>query len=347
VLAALLAAGCGEGGTGPDEGPDLDALFAPPATSELAAVRAEWAARDPAPADVRVESTQRIMLGSTPATLRVLSHAIEGGRHYGAVITAEGAPPGSLPVLVYLHGGDDGVAVDELLLLTLAFGDAFRGFAWVLPSFRGELLQARGGSWRSGGAASPWDRDVDDAMALLGAALATTPAADPTRVGALGFSRGGGVALLMGIRDERVDRVVEFFGPTDFLGADFRAATERALDGSLPALPGVRVLNERMIQPYAAGTLALAQARLELARRSAVLFAAELPPVLIHHGSADPVVAVSHAESLIGALQRLGRGTPATADEWYLYAGAGHDPLALAGAVARTTRFLAALAGGS
>jgi dipeptidyl aminopeptidase/acylaminoacyl peptidase len=296
---------------------------------------------------VRVESTQRIMLGSTPATLRVLSHAIEGGRHYGAVITAEGAAPGSLPVMVYLHGGDGGVAVDELLLLTLAFGDAFRGFAWVLPSFRGEMLQTRGGSWRSGGAASPWDRDVDDGIALLGAALATTPAADPARVGALGFSRGGGVALLMGIRDDRVDRVVSFFGPTDFFGVDFRAAMERALEGELPPLPGLDVLEERLVEPYAAGTLALGQARLELARRSAVLFAAGLPPVQIHHGTADELVAVSQAESLIAALQRLGRGTPATPDEWYLYAGAGHDPLAMAGSVGRTTRFLAALAGGS
>jgi dipeptidyl aminopeptidase/acylaminoacyl peptidase len=293
--------------------------------------------------DVRVESTQQITLGGAPSTLRVLSHSITGGRPYGAVITADGAAARSLPVMVYLHGGDDGVAVDELLLLTLAFGDAFRGFAWVLPSFRSEPLQTRGGSWTSGGEASPWDRDVDDAIALLGAALASAPAADPARVGALGFSRGGGVALLMGIRDDRVDRVVSFFGPTNFLGAEFRAAAERLLTGDAPALPGVGVLDERVIQPYADGALPLAEARLALARRSAVLFAEDLPTVQIHHGTADQVVAVTQAESLIAALQRLGRGTPRTPDEWYLYQGVGHDPLAMAGSVARTTRFLAPL----
>ena len=345
LLAALLAAGCGDGGAGPDDGPDLDGLFALPTAAELAAVRADWAGRDPVPVDVRVESTQTITLGGAPATLRVLSHRVAGGRHYGAVITADGAAPRSLPVLVYLHGGDDGVGVNDLLLLSLALGDAVRGFTWMLPSFRGEALVTPGATYRSGGEPSPWDRDVDDAIALLGAALATAPAADPTRVGALGFSRGGGVALLMGIRDERVDRVIDFFGPTDFLGPYIREVVEQALDGDLRPLPGLDVLDERFIQPFGAGALPLAQARLELVRRSAVLFAAELPTLQIHHGMADAVVEVSQAESLIAALQGLGRGAPGTADEWFLYAGAGHDPLAMAGSVAHTTRFLAALVG--
>jgi dipeptidyl aminopeptidase/acylaminoacyl peptidase len=233
--------------------------------------------------------------------------------------------------------------VDELLLLSLALGDAFGGFVWVVPSFRSEPLQVRGTTHRSGGAASPWDRDVDDAIALLGAALAGTPAADSARVGVLGFSRGGGVALLMGIRDPRVDRVVSFFGPTDFLGDDMRALMEEAIDGELPPLPGLDALDQTLIRPFAAGTLPLAQARLELVRRSPVLFADRLPPTQLHHGTADPVVAVSQAERLIAELRRLGRGAPATADEWYLYEGAGHDPLALAGSVGRTTRFLSAL----
>jgi dipeptidyl aminopeptidase/acylaminoacyl peptidase len=279
--------------------------------------------------------------------LRVLSHAITGGRHYGAVVTADGAAPRSLPALLYLHGGDDGVAVSDLLLLSLALGDNMRRFAWILPSFRSEALGTPAATYRSGGEASPWDRDVDDAMALLSAALATTPAADSARVGAIGFSRGGGVALLMGIRDERVDRAIDFFGPTDFFGPYIREVVEQALAGELRSLPGLDVLDERFIQPFGAGALSLSQARLELARRSVVLFAAELPPVQIHHGLADQVVEPSQAESLISSLQRLGRGTPATPDEWYLYAGAGHDPLGMAGAVARTTQFLTALAGGS
>jgi dipeptidyl aminopeptidase/acylaminoacyl peptidase len=336
--------GCGDGGAGPEEGPDLDALFAPATAAEIAAVRADWAGRDPAPADVRVESTQTITFGGVPSTLRVLSHAIAGGRHYGAVITANGAAPGTLPVLVYLHGGDGGVGVNDLFLLSLALGDAVRGFTWVLPSFRGESLTTPGGTYRSGGEPSPWDRDVDDAIALLGAALTNAPAADPSRVVALGFSRGGGVALLMGIRDERVDRVIDFFGPTDFFGPYIREVTEQALDGELRPLPGLDVLDERFIQPFGAGALPLAQLRLELARRSAVLFAAELPTVQIHHGTADSVVAVSQSERLIAALQGLGRGAPATLDEWHLYTGAGHNPLEMAGSVARTTRFLAALA---
>ena len=33
----------------------------------------------------------------------------------------------------------------------------------------------------------------------------------------MGYSRGGGVSLMLGIRDPRVDRVVNVFGPTDVL----------------------------------------------------------------------------------------------------------------------------------
>ncbi|MEX2578628.1 MAG: hypothetical protein WD342_06185, partial [Verrucomicrobiales bacterium] len=128
LLCGLLIAGCGDEPvpTGvepdPDPAPDVDALFAPATPHEIAAVRAEWASRDVAPVDSRVEQSELAILGGTLATLRVVSHQIESGRHYGAVITPDGAAPGSLPVLVVAHGGDQGVRISDLLPLTLALG---------------------------------------------------------------------------------------------------------------------------------------------------------------------------------------------------------------------------------
>jgi len=325
----------------PEPEVDLAALFAPPTDAEIAAVRAEWAARDTEPVDMVLEGSEDFMLGSVPATVRILSHAIPGGRHYGAVVTAEGAAASSLPVVVYAHGGDQGVSTSELALVAFALGDVSAGFAWVVPSFRSETLRTAEGTWQSGGQASPWDLDVDDAMALLGAALGEAPETDADRVGVLGFSRGAGVGLLMGIRDARVDRVVEFFGPTDFFGPYIRTVVEEALDGSLRNLPGLPALNDRFIQPYAAGSLTVAEARTELVRRSAVLFAADLPELQIHHGTLDEVVEVSQAERLIEVLEAMGRGPPD--DGYFVYPGGNHDPITLPGSVGRARAFLEAL----
>jgi dipeptidyl aminopeptidase/acylaminoacyl peptidase len=327
----------------PDPVPDLDALFAPPTSEEINAVRADWDSRDAAPIDAKIEASEAWLLGGAPATLRVVSHAIEGGRHYGAVIAPNGAAAGSLPVLVLAHGGDQGVRTSDVGALTFVLGSVAAEFVWVIPSFRSEPLMTAERVWPSDGQASPWDRDVDDALALLGAALELTPAADEDRVGVLGLSRGAAVALLMGIRDPRIDRIVAFSGPTDFLGPFIRDVIEDELDGSPTNLPGLSTLGTRFVQPFAAGSLAVADLRMELVRRSAVLFAADLPPLQIHHGSLDAVVPVGEAHALIAALESLGRGPPD--DGFFLYPGGGHDPLSMSGSVSLAVAFLQELVG--
>lgn len=326
------------------EGVNLTTLFAPPAPAERDAIEAEWATRDVSARDVRVVREEAMTLGGAPATLRILSHLVDGSTHYGAIIAPEGAP-GSLPVVVYGHGGDDGFDVDELSLLAGALGSAAAGYVFIAPSFRSEPLVLDGTTYLSGGEASPWDRDVDDALALLTATAQVTPQADPTRVGIVGLSRGAGVGLLMAIREPEIDVVVEFFGPTDFFGEWVQGITEDALRGELADLPGLDVLDERFIQPLRSGALTEAEVRPELIRRSAVLFAAELPDTQIHHGTADMVVDVSQAESLIAALEALGRGEPE--DQFFLYAGAGHDPFGMPLSIPRTVDFIGRLDAGA
>ena len=60
----------------------------------------------------------------------------------------------------------------------------------------------------------------------------------------VGFSRGAAVALLMGLRDERIDLVVDFFGPTDFFGDLAKLVVNQALLGFVFPLPGVAFLND-------------------------------------------------------------------------------------------------------
>jgi dipeptidyl aminopeptidase/acylaminoacyl peptidase len=216
------------------------------------------------------------------------------------------------------------VSMNDVALITLLLGEQVRNFVYVVPSFRSERLTVGSATWLSQGPASPWDRDVDDALALLDVALQRVPEADASRIGVLGVSRGGGVGLLMAIRDARIDAVLTLAGPTDFMGPWVRGLTEDALRGQLRPLPGMRVLDERYIQPLRRGELSEAGFRLELIRRSPVLWAARLPRVQVHHGTADDVVPVEQAEALRTAVQRVGGRT---GDEFFLYPGAGHGNL--------------------
>ena len=180
---------------------------------------------------------------------------------------------------------------------------------------------------------------MDDAIALASIAFESTPEAMPGAYSVIGGSRGAGVALLTAIRDERVERVVAFYGPTDFFDPWVRAIVwKAALDGPWD-LPGLIHLDSTVIQPYVRGAIDMPEARLELVRRSSVLYADDLPAVQLHHGTADFTVPVSQAESLMRTMEALGRGAPRF--EAFIYDGGGHDFWSLDGALSRAADFIA------
>jgi acetyl esterase/lipase len=346
MASVFVIAGC-EDSSGPEEriveGIDFNALFAAPSDEEIRAILTEWGERDVTPRIVETVLTTTVAIGSTQATLLIVSHVVDEVLHYGAILVPEGAAAASLPLLIYAHGGDGGVDIDELLpLIPLLLGGLESEFVFVAPSFRSEPLVYDGVTYSSEGPPSPWDRDVDDALALLGVAASDlVPEADPDRIGVIGFSRGANVGMLMAERDPRIDIVVEFFGPTDFFGPFVQDVVEEALRGQPRNLPGVDFLNSEYIQPLKNGDLTIEEVRPELVRRSAVLFAARLPSLQVHHGTDDLVVPVGEAERLIAVMQGLGRNEPEF--EHYIYAGGSHNPLTLTGSITRTSTFISRL----
>ncbi len=317
---------------------ELDNVFAAPTAAEIEAVRADWAARDISAVDVFVEFTETYPLGETPATLRVVSHQVGEVRHYGAILAPDSAAPGTLPVLMYLHGGDSGVDVGDIDIVGYSLGELRDSFVYVIPSFRSERLEYGDSVWVSTGSGGHWDYDVDDALALLNVALELTPQAKSEGVSIVGGSRGAGVAMLAGIRDERIENIVAFFGPTDFFDDWVRQIVREAVLGRPRQLTGVAHMDSTFVQPYMRGEIELAELRLELVRRSSVLFAEDLPGVQLHHGDSDETVAVSQAYSMIRTMEALGREPPEF--EAFIYEGGGHEVFGLRGAIPRAVRFL-------
>ena len=322
----------------------LDVLFAPAEEDELLAIRADWASRDFSAAGGTVELEEAYNMGGHPTSLRIVSHRVEGLRHFGAIIVPDGAGAGELPIIVYAHGGDGGVSVEStLFILTVALGEMTDDFVYVIPSFRDEPLRYDDRSWLSDGPASPWDRDVDDALALVNLTMETIPEAQTDRYFVAGASRGGGVAMLMGIRDDRIAGVITFFGPTDFQNEWARGIASLLVRGVTVDLPGVEYLRATYLVPWWTGGVTLQDARVALIRRSAVLFAEDLPPLQVHHGDMDGVVSVTQAESMIRAMTEIGRGPPEF--EAYIYPGATHEITSMPSAIPRAVAFLRNLLG--
>lgn len=318
---------------------ELDTLFMPATDAEIGTVRADWAARDVSVVGARVELEGPLDLVGTPTVLRIVSHTVGGSRHYGAIIVPDGAEERSLPILAYLHGGENGVSIGDIIIAAIALGDLRDRFVYVIPSFRSEPLEYGDSTWVSEGPSSHWNYDVDDVLALLNLAIETIPEARPDSINMFGGSRGGGVALLAGVRDERIARIVTFFGPTYFFDDWVREIVREAALRMPRRLTGVAHLDSTVVQPYIRGDLTRSETRLELVRRSSALWAADLPSVQLHHGTIDATVSVSQARALIERMEALGRGAPDF--EAFIYEGGGHDVLGLDEAIPRAVEFLA------
>lgn len=316
----------------------LDSLVQDPTAEEISRVRALWAARSVAAIDAMVVDSLQLQSVSMQAPLYIISHQSDEALHYAGLII----PPatGPLPLLVFSHGGDEGVDMGLVGMALFALGDVAQNFAILAPSFRAEPLSNNEAVWLSTGQPSPWDRDVDDLLRSIAAVDSLVGNLVSTeKIAVLGISRGATVGLLASLRDSRIGAVVNYFGPTDFFGEFSQMELLHALTGSPTGKPGVDFLWNEFFAGYFAGNLSLAQIRSETLRRSPRWFAQELPAVQIHHGSADSTVSVQEALSLWDAM--AGSNSVINGNSTlYIYPEGGHNPLQLQGSLERVQNFL-------
>ena len=127
----------------------------------------------------------------------------------------------------------------------------------------------------------------------------------------IGGSRGGNVAMLIGIRQPSIDAVVSIAGPTDYHRQDLIGHP------NLSALYANHFLRELL-----EGGSDIAEARRRMLACSPIHFAEELPPTQAHHGTADENVPPMQAELLASRMAELGREPPEF--ELFTYEGADH-----------------------
>lgn len=306
----------------------FDELLNPPAAAELDRVDRDWAGKEWTVSDIRLVGATTVPLGPDLFEARLYTHALNGSRRCGAVLVPQGAGPASLIGLVDI--GDiawdyrdrdltNGPYVGRIL------GDRARGFAVIVPCARGMGLRV--GDLRvsaDGDRRDAWEGVAEDAIAFLTVALSLTPRIDRERLAAYGYSRGGGVALIVGQRDPRIKAVLAFAPPTDWFSAMGRPGQNWAERLELASRDSALAPDTRENQYLDwfvrdREALPLAALRRRLVGASPLYFTEKLPAVQIHHGENDGPVPVRNATAVRDRL-------PANDDNRrvFIYPGVGH-----------------------
>lgn len=198
------------------------------------------------------------------------------------------------PAVVVLHPGFLG---DDSTSLGIARALRRRGVLVVMPSYRGQKRALDGEV--SDGHIEFCSGEVDDAQRTI-EWLRGRKDVDPFRIGLLGMSHGGCVALRLAVRDPRLRAVATFSAPV---------AAEPVLT-NLAAHPfGFFLYNgilEQQLSRYIHGPPRSEPG--SYAVRSPLFLSQKMTmPMFIVHGAADQMVQTNHACWLARALQHDGR----------------------------------------
>jgi dipeptidyl aminopeptidase/acylaminoacyl peptidase len=247
--------------------------------------------------DRRVESVVFYMLAGADSR-EVKVPGADGLLFPATIYQPRGCSTERKPGIVLLHGWLDEGATNTMLE---AVGHLFaeQGYVALVPLMRG---------WGGGQNDCGLSQRADTVRAIEW--LASQPGVDPDRIGVVGFSFGGQVALLTGALSHRVKAIVSYDGPTDLA----------------------------MWSAHLHWSDWLAKAcRSDFKSRSPVTVASQIKaPVLLVQGDADTTVPPEQAQEMEQAIWKSGGSV-----QLHLVSGGGHGDLFIP-AWSATQRFLEA-----
>ncbi|WP_169974418.1 alpha/beta hydrolase [Tautonia rosea] len=225
------------------------------------------------------------------------------GRELKLDLAQPAARSDARPAIVAIHGGAWRAGnKSDLRNLLVEFAEA--GYVAISPEYRFCPEHTFPAQVHDVKAAVRWLR-----------ANAETYGVDPDRIGAVGFSAGGHLALMLGLTDpsgalegpvpedapaSNVQAVVNFFGPTDLLAEDLPMISIPLRNDFIGGTP-----EEKPEATAAASPIT------HVSRGDA--------PILVFQGTADPLIPTSQATTLAAAMAEA--GVPGRVE---LIVGAGH-----------------------
>jgi hypothetical protein len=289
-----------------DPGISNEELFKTPGDAELNDVLADWQSKDFLARRVQLEYGERRSNGDS---LKVISHYVDGKKHFGMIRIPAGIDTKKAPILLGLSGGGANLdIVDETYLNRISSGrcrEVLNNYITIVPSFRGDMLRGGDFCFRSEGyTGDVWLGAAEDAIAFLEVVKTMYSKNDSTRVLAMGVSRGATVALIIGALSDKLDYIISISTHTNFHNID--VFQKEMVGGDFP-----RIFFTPETSPE--------NIRKKLIASSPYYFAQRLPAFEIHQGADDQLTTVFHAKLMEQRLEQIGRK-----DKIYIYEGEGH-----------------------
>jgi dipeptidyl aminopeptidase/acylaminoacyl peptidase len=276
----------------------INQILTEPSAREIKEVLKALQQKDLSPHNVILHDTVFLQNNNR---LYILSHLIDGNRHYGAVVVPDNSCK-KKPALIMATGGD---GMHKQFDITQDFsheavkfpeflgGNLDKEFIVIIPSFRGQQLIIGNKSYQSEGSVSDaFDGATTDAIAFLNVAIKIFNLIDDKHIAICGGSRGGAVALLAASRDKRIKSVIAIAAPTDM----------KALYLLYPEKLKLLFFNDLL-----AGKISEKEARKKFIASSPIHFIDELPKVQLHHDKQDPFVPIDFAHKLVDKMKSKGK----------------------------------------